>query len=355
MMNKRPIPIPVTIITGFLGSGKTTFLNQILHSGDFKNTVIIVNEFGETGIDHDLIESIDENTVLLSSGCLCCTIRGDLISTFENLLRNRDNNRMPAFDRVVVETTGLADPAPILHAIMGHKYLNLRYQLEGIVTLVDAVNGAATFKQFPEAIKQVAVADRLIVSKCDIADENQYQTVIAELRHLNPSANIIKNMDAKGNETGILDCGLYNPDSKLPDVRRWLNEEALNEILDSHEGHDHPVDVLLKPDLNRHSNNIRAFCFKSLAPVTLKAYTVFIELLRSVHGENLLRVKGIVYSSDSPERPIIVQGAQHVFHPPVFMERWPFSPKATKLVFIVRDIELQLIEKLWSALIGFEP
>ena len=352
MTNKRTVPIPVTIMTGFLGSGKTTFLNQILRSGDFKKTVVIVNEFGEIGLDHELIETIDENTVLLSSGCLCCTIRDDLISTFENLLRSRDNNRMPAFDRVIIETTGLADPTPILHTIMGHKYLSLRYQLEGIITLVDAVNGSATLKQFPEAIKQVAVADRLIVSKHDIANENQYQNMVAKLKHLNPSANIIKNTDAKGREANVLDCGLYNPDTKLPDVRRWLNEEALNEVLNTHEGHGHPVEIAASQDVNRHSNDIRSYCFTSPVPITLQAYTVFVELLHSVHGENLLRVKGIIYLSDRPEQPLVVQGAQHVFHPPVFLEGWPFQPKATKLVFIVRNIELKLIEKLWSALIA---
>ncbi len=350
MMSKRPTPIPVTIVTGFLGSGKTTFLNHIMRSGKFKNTVIIINEFGEIGLDHNLIETVDENTVLLSSGCLCCTIRDDLISTLENLLRNRDNRRMPAFDRVIIETTGLADPAPILHTIMGHKYLNLRYQLQGIITLVDAVNGLSTLKQFPEAVKQVAVADRLIVSKCDILDADQFHPVADELKCINPSASLTRNTEAQGVEADIFDCGLYNPDTKSPDVRRWLNEEALNEVLESHIGHDHPAQHAHEFDVNRHSNLIRAFCFSSPIPVTLQAYNVFIELLSNVHGENLLRVKGIIYVSDKPDQPLVVQGAQHVFHPPVFLESWPFQPKMTKLVFIARDLKLELVEKLWAAL-----
>ncbi len=351
-MSKPPAPIPVTIITGFLGSGKTTFLNQILRSVEFKNTVVIVNEFGDIGLDHLLVESVNENTVLLSSGCLCCTIRDDLISTLENLLRSRDNNRMVAFDRVIIETTGLADPAPILHTIMGHKYLSLRYQLQGIVTLVDAVNGLATLKQFPESMKQVAVADRLIVSKCDIADAKIQLELVAYIKSLNPAAQILNTSESLVNIFNIIDCGLYNPDTKSPDVRRWLNEEALNEVLDSHEGHTHDTEPTLSQDANRHSDEIRAFCFTSSTPISLQAYSVFTELLRSVHGENLLRVKGILYLSDTPDQPLIVQGAQHVFHPPVFLERWPFQPKYTKLVFIARDLKPELIEKIWAALVG---
>ncbi len=354
MMNKRPLPIPVTIITGFLGSGKTTLLNHLLRDSQFKNTVTIINEFGEIGLDHQLIETIDENTVLLSSGCLCCTIRDDLISTFEDLLRKRDNNRIPPFNRVLIETTGLADPAPILHTIMGHKYLNLRYRLEGIVTLVDCVNGLDTLRQFPEAMKQVVVADRIIISKHDIASLDQYNSLLAEVKTLNPAAPLIDARNAPNLSSHILDCGLYNPDSKLPDIRRWLNEEALNEVLGSHEGHNHTLDQNAQPDVNRHSNSIKAFCFTSPIPVTLQAYEVFIELLRAVHGANLLRVKGIVYLKDQPEKPLIVQGAQHIFHPPYFLDSWPMAEKSTKLVFIVRDITPDIIEKLWSALISIK-
>jgi G3E family GTPase len=344
-------PIPVTIITGFLGSGKTSLLNSLLKNPTFKNTVTIVNEFGEIGLDHQLIETIDDNTVLLSSGCLCCTVRDDLISTFEDLLRSRDNNRIAPFERVIVETTGLADPPPILHTIMGHKYLSLRYRLEGIVTLVDCVNGIETLHQFPEAAKQVAVADRIIISKRDIATNAQYDNLIIDLKKLNPGAPLIDTQNAANLASQILDCGLYNPDSKQPDVRRWLNEEALNEILDNHEGHNHGSKTSTQPDVNRHSSSIRAFCFSSLIPVNLQAYEVFIELLRAVHGANLLRVKGIVYLKDKPDQPLIVQGAQHVFHPPSFLESWSATEKSTKLVFIVKDISPEIIEKLWAALI----
>jgi G3E family GTPase len=345
----KPIPIPVTIITGFLGSGKTTLLNSILRDSKFKNTVTIINEFGAIGLDHQLIETIDDNTVLLSSGCLCCTIRDDLISTFEDLLRKRDNNRIPPFDRILIETTGLADPAPILHTIMGHKYLSLRYRLEGIVTLVDCVNGLETLRQYPEAVKQIAVADRLIVSKRDLASAEQYNNLARELKALNP-AQLINSQNITNLGSHILDCGLYNPDSKQPDVRRWLNEEALNEILDNHEGHNHVTQMSEQTDINRHLSSIRAFCFSSLVPVSLQAYEVFIELLRAVHGANLLRVKGIVYLKDKPDQPLIVQGAQRVFHPVHFLESWSTAEKSTKLVFIVKDISPEIIEKLWATL-----
>ncbi len=350
----RPDPIPVTILTGFLGSGKTTFLNRLLRDPDLGRTVVIINEFGETGIDHDLIESTSEDTILLSSGCLCCTVRDDLISTFEDLLRRRDNGRIAPFDRVVIETTGLADPAPVLHTIMGHKYLAMRYRLEGIITLVDAVNGADTLFQHVEAVKQVAVADRILLAKGDLASSLDIAAIKSQLARLNPGAEFVDLHCDPYPGGGILDCGLYNPDSKQPDVRRWLNEEALAELYASHEGHAHTLfdsdKEPLKPDVNRHSEDIRAFSFTSPVPVSRQAYEVFSELLRSAHGTRLLRVKGIVYLKDQPEQPLVIQGAQHIFHAESSLSGWPSVERSTRLVFIVRDLKKAFIEKLWNAL-----
>ncbi len=314
----KPEPIALSIITGFLGSGKTTLLNQLLRDPALRNTVVIVNEFGKIGLDHDLIVSTDETITLLSSGCICCTIRDDLVVTLENLLRKRDNNRIAPFKRVIIETTGLSDPLPILQTIMGHKYLSLRYQLDSVITLVDAVNGIYTLAQFEEAVKQVAVADVLVISKKDLCDNAQIERVTDALVQINASAKLVENTAINAE---ILSFKPYNIDINYAE-------------------HKH----------NTHDKNIISFSFSSPVPVSRRAYNVFIELLTCVHGANLLRVKGIVYLSDQPNQPIVVQGAQHVFHPPISLECWPSVERATKLVFIVRGIKRDLIEKLWSAL-----
>lgn len=353
---KRPAIIPLTILTGFLGSGKTTLLNRLLKDAALAEAVVIINEFGEIGLDHHLIETVDDGLVLLSSGCLCCTIRGDLISTLEGLLRRLDNKRVAAISRVVIETTGLADPAPILHTVMGHPYLSLRYRLEGVVTVIDAVNGLATLDGHAEAVKQAAVADRLLISKTDLASAEQTAALIAALTAMNPGARIFDlNQDAVAAD--LLDCGLYDPDSKLPNVRRWLNEEALAELHGEshadHDGHGHhhgPERDQSSLDINRHGRGIRAFAFRSEAPISRQAYEIFCELLRSAHGPQLLRVKGLVRLSEEPDRPLVLHGAQHVFHPPTLLEQWPDEDHATRLVFIVQGLDRNFIERMWLAL-----
>jgi G3E family GTPase len=360
-----PIPaIPLTVITGFLGAGKTTLINRLLKDPALVDTVVIVNEFGAIGLDHLLMETVDDGMVLMQSGCLCCTIRGDLVNTLEGLLRKRDNNRMAPFRRVLIETTGLADPAPILQTVMSHPYLGLRYGLEGVVTLVDAVNGMATLDTQPEALKQAAVADRLVITKADLAGADR-DALELRLRALNPAAAILDASTAAAAD--LLDCGLYDPATKSPDVARWLRDEAVLEALgrNAHRHTDGSVhadgdgtDAAASArgqdhnDINRHDASIRAHAFTTDQAIAAESFALFQDLLRSAHGPKLLRLKAIVKIAESPENPVIIHGVQHVFHPPVILERWPDEDRRTRMVFITKDLEPGFVEGLWAAFLG---
>lgn len=327
-------PVPISLVTGFLGAGKTTLLNRLLKQGELKDTALIINEFGDVGIDHLLVETADEGIVELSDGCLCCTIRGDLVDTLTRLI-----NRQPTPARIVIESTGLADPAPILQAIMGHPVLSDLLRLDGVVTVVDAINGMNTLDAHEEAVKQTAVADRLVITKTDGSEVPG--ELAARLTALNPTARRYDEDRDRPGFAQLFECGLYDPKTKTADVAGWLNDEALH-----HHHHDHHHDV------NRHDARIRAFTLKSDQPIPASTLTNFIDLLRSAHGPNLLRVKGIIQVAEQPENPVVIHGVQQVFHPPATLPNWPGDDRDTRLVMITRDLSEEFVRKLFDAFVG---
>jgi G3E family GTPase len=337
-------PIPLTVLTGFLGAGKTSLLNRLVTDPALAETAVIVNEFGEIGLDHLLVKPISDGVVLLQSGCLCCTLRGDLVDALEQLLRDLDNGRA-VFRRVILETTGLADPAPVLQTAMAHPYLVMRYRLDGVITVVDAVNGAATLDEHMESVKQVAVADRLVLTKTDLLTTPEgrrgREALTARLHMLNPAAPVLDAAAHEATPERLLACGLFDPERKLPDVKRWLADEA---YADADHGHHH--------DVNRHDDRVRAFSLASEAAIPAAAFDMFLDLLRSLHGPNLLRLKGIVKLAETPARPIVVHGVQHVFHPVVQLPCWPDGDARTRIVLITRDLDPAAVRALFDAFLG---
>jgi G3E family GTPase len=271
--------IPVTVLTGFLGSGKTTLLNKLLRRPELADTAVIINEFGEIGLDHLLVEkSDDEGMVTLNSGCLCCTVRGDLVRTMSELFLKRSKGEVTPFKRMVVETTGLADPAPILHTLMTEPIVAARYMLDGVVTTVDAVNGASTLDRQPEAVKQAAVADRLLLTKTDLAEPGARQVIEDRLSGLNPSAPIVAVGQGAVDPALLFNIGFYDLATKSVDVRRWLRDEAFESGHTHHHDTNHSHE---QPDINRHDDRIRAFCITRERPISWAALSAWLDGLGS--------------------------------------------------------------------------
>jgi G3E family GTPase len=331
--------IPVNLITGFLGSGKTTLLNRLLRSPRLANAAVLVNEFGEVGLDHLLLETLDADTVILQSGCLCCTIRGDLAEAMRGLFSKRERGLVPAFDRLAIETTGLADPAPVVSTLIAEPVLRHHFRLSNIVTTVDAVNGPAHLAEHPESVKQAAVADRLVITKTDIADPMDAARLRTELRWLNPSAPILDLAGQRLDPDDLMASDLYDPTTKSVEVQRWLAEEAL-QAAGAGDAHGH--------DPNRHGRDIRAFCLTFEQPLDWSAFGLWLTMLLHVHGRNVLRIKGML-NVLAVETPVVIHGVQHVVHPPAHLDRWPSADRRSRLVLIVRRLDPKAIERSLAA------
>jgi G3E family GTPase len=336
--------LPVSVITGFLGSGKTTLLKNLLRQPDMADTAVVINEFGEIGLDHLLVEEAKEDTILMSSGCLCCSIRGDLIDTLRRLYKRRERGEVPRFKRLVIETTGLADPAPILQTLIGDPLLGAFYRLDGVVTTVDAVNGMDQLDRQFESVKQAAVADRLVLTKADLATAAQREALEARLRTLNPAAPLLPVAHGAVAADQLFNAGLYNPAEKSPDVARWLKEEAYAQAeADHHHDHDHR-DHGHGHDVNRHDDHIRTFCLTHDRPIAWDKFVNWIEMLITIRGADLLRIKGILNVAGS-DAPVAIHGIQHLFHPPAMLPAWQGADRRSRIVFITRDLERAWLEQ----------
>jgi len=325
--------IPVSIITGFLGSGKTTLLGRLLRDPAMARTAVIINEFGEIGLDHELIETSDESFIQLSTGCLCCKVRSDLVLTLGDLAARRAAGTVPAFERIVIETTGLADPAPILHALMTDLALNEVYALDGVITTVDAVTGIETLRKQRESARQVAVADRIVLTKTDLP--GTWTRALSErLRRLNPGAPMLQVVRGAISPATLFDTGLYAIEHKHPDVRAWVADATIDH-LGAHAHHD---------------DRITSVCIVRDEPIHAVTLALLLSALAENCGTDLLRMKGIVQIREQPERPAVIHGVQHVYHAPVWLERWPSADRRTRIVFIGQNLRASWLTALLDLL-----
>ncbi|MEM7405930.1 MAG: GTP-binding protein [Pseudomonadota bacterium] len=337
--------VPILLLTGFLGSGKTTLLNFLVKQPAFARTLVLINEFGEIGLDHDLVtHSTDGVVVEMSSGCLCCTIRGDLAGTLRSAAGRFGYKGRLMFDRVVIESTGLADPAPIVHTLMSHSDLVTQFRLDGVVATVDAVNGGGTLDAQIESVKQAAVADRLLLTKTDIVDADTLRDIQQRLKALNPGAPQVVSSHGRVDPELLFGAGLYDPKTRSPDVQRWLQAESYADASGHSHEHGHGPHGHHHHDVNRHDARIKAFCMTLDEPVERDVLSVWLRLLLQFRGADLLRVKGIV-NVVGADGPVVVHGVQHVFHPAVTLEAWPSEDRRTRMVFITRDIDESLLRE----------
>ncbi|MDP6346728.1 MAG: GTP-binding protein [Alphaproteobacteria bacterium] len=325
---------PINVVTGFLGSGKTTLLANLLRAPELADTAVLVNEFGEVGLDHDLLRGVAESTLLLDNGCLCCAIRGDLQTALRDLLSQRERGEVPHFRRVVIETSGLADPVPIAYTLLTEPVLQHHFRLGGITTTVDAVNAPAQLRDYPESVKQVAVADRLVLSKTDLSTPDEVAALRRQLRQLNASAPIIEAAMDRPHPAELLTDDMYEAEGRAREIDRWLAAAADQDALD-----------------HQHADEIRSFALSYEGPLDWTAFGVWMTMLLHRHGENVLRIKGLLNVAGMPT-PLLINGVQHIVHPPSHLAAWPGDDRQSRIIFIVRGIDRARLEASLAAFNG---
>ena len=337
--DKSASRLPVSVITGFLGSGKTTLLNRLLRDPDMSDSAVIINEWGEVGLDHLLVETLDGEVAIMASGCVCCTLRSDLETALRGLLIRRDKSEVPPFRRVLLETTGLADPAPIMQMLLNNPMVSHFLRLDAVVTTVDEVNAWRQLDEHAEAVKQVAIADRLLLTKIDLVDAASAAELEGQLSRLNPGATVMTAAYGEVAPDRLFGAALFDPARKMPDVQAWLRPERHEHRAHAHD-HDETADA-------HHASGIRSFCLTFEDPLPWQAVSNWLMMLRQSRGEDLLRVKGILHLRDEA-LPVAIHGVHHVFHPPVQLNAWPDEDRRSRIVFITRGLERAEVEETWS-------
>jgi G3E family GTPase len=329
--------IPVSVITGFLGSGKTTILSNLLRRAEFADTAVIINEFGEIGLDHDLIETSDETVVMLQTGCLCCKMQGDLIRTLHDLLHRRNSGTIPSFARIVVETSGLADPAPILQSLILDETAAEHFPLARVLTVIDAISGKTTLESHSEARKQLALADHIVISKTDLAGGTAVD-LDKVIRSINPTSQVTRS-DKGRLVPDLLFAGDHPESSAVLDrIQSFSSTPAHNAT--EHRLHHHA----------HIANDIRTFALQRDTPLDAVCLSLFLEALADHCGADLLRLKGLVQIAENPDQPAVIHGVQHIFHPPIWLDAWPSGDHSTRMVFIARNLSESWVRSLLNAI-----
>ncbi len=335
--------LPVTLITGFLGSGKTTLISTLVRHPAMARVAVVINEIGEIGIDHDIVSMVSENIALLANGCICCSVRTDLQETLRDLFAQRRVGQVADFDRVIIETTGLADPAPVLQTLSSDTLIAAHFRLDGLVTLVDAVNGASQLVNHAEPAKQIALADRVLLTKSDIATPEAVAQLRLAIQEINPGAAISLVVNGRIDPAELTSLGLGSARAG-PATLSFLGEAL--------QGDGSAGERRLGRRSPLHDASINTLSLRFQTPFTWHAFSAALELLTTLRGPDMLRVKGIVNVEGSP---VVVQGVQHLFHAPVALDRWPSADTDTRLVFITRNIEERTIRNLLDAVADATP